>query len=65
MKHDCYSCKHYKVYITQYCSKQESIIYHPNLECKYWDRGFLGKLADKLFPSFPEEEKSENCKKGE
>ena len=62
MKHNCYSCKYYKVYFTKYCSKQEAIIYKPKLECKYWDRGILGKIMDRFFPPFPEEERSANCK---
>lgn len=59
---NCYdNCKYFRVYFTKYCSKQNSIIYHPKINCKYFKESFLSKIDRFFFPEF-KGEKSNNCK---
>lgn len=61
VKRNCTYCKYYKVYCTRYCAKQGYIIYHPELECKYFKLGFLNWLIFVLFKG-EKLEVTDNCK---
>ena len=63
IKKNCRKCKYYKRYFTEYCSKQHSIIYHPQLECKYFKLAWFERL-DLFFERFRKKiELTKNCKK--
>lgn len=59
---NCYECKYLKYFITKYCSKQNAIVYHPDLQCIYAKKSLFSKLMDILFPPMDFKDKSENVK---